>query len=90
MLLSQLADNVSCDCQSQFQIETGDDEGDNEDEDEDEEDEEQQQTVDWSYGISKVKEMRLVPSDSSQCMFVLIFFLFVMLLFLISSSNYFN
>ncbi|XP_010671988.2 chloride conductance regulatory protein ICln [Beta vulgaris subsp. vulgaris] len=44
------------------QIETGDDEGDNEDE----EDEEQQQTVDWSYGISEVKEMRLVPSDSSQ------------------------
>ncbi|KAL2920530.1 Chloride conductance regulatory protein ICln [Bienertia sinuspersici] len=41
------------------QIETGDDE---EDEDEDEE---QQQTLDWSSGISMIKEMRLVPSDSS-------------------------
>ncbi|KNA17726.1 hypothetical protein SOVF_077430 [Spinacia oleracea] len=43
------------------QIETGDDEEEDEDEDE-----EQQEIMDWSSGISKIKEMRLVPSDPSQ------------------------
>lgn len=63
MCMRLLADRVMT-VNLNIQIETGDDEEEDEDEDE-----EQQEIMDWSSGISKIKEMRLVPSDPSQCMF---------------------